>query len=104
MIKEYDLARSNDYEEYRRERKMRVMEAEVRRELDRRRRRRRRRKNKLKNRESRKKSGEERKKKEKKRKGSESKVAAGESLSVCLITKMPLKIELWKLKTLKMCF
>ena len=103
VIKEYDLARSNDYEEYRRERKKRVMEAEVRRELDRRRRRRRR-KNKLKNRESRKKSGEERKKKEKKRKGSESKVAAGESLSVCLITKMPLKIELWKLKTLKMCF
>ena len=103
VIKEYDLVRSNDYEEYRRERKMRVMEAEVRRELDRRRRRRRR-KNKLKNRESRKKSGEERMKKEKKRKESELKVAAGESLSVCLITEMPLKIELWKLKTPKMCF
>ena len=66
--------------------------------------RRRRRKNKLKNRESRKKSGEERMKKEKKRKESELKVAAGESLSVCLITEMPLKIELWKLKTPKKVF
>ena len=26
------------------------------------------------------------------------------SLHVCLITKMPLKTELWKLKTAKMCF
>ena len=26
------------------------------------------------------------------------------SLRVCLITEMPLKIELWKLKTPKMCF
>ena len=36
-----------------------------------------------------------------------SKVAADPdngSLHVCLITKMPLKIELWKLKTAKMCF
>ena len=36
-----------------------------------------------------------------------SKVAADRnngSLYVCLITKMPLKIELWKLKTAKMCF
>ena len=26
------------------------------------------------------------------------------SLNVCLITKMPLKTELWKMKTAKMCF
>ena len=26
------------------------------------------------------------------------------SLNACLITKMPLKTELWKLKTAKMCF
>ena len=26
------------------------------------------------------------------------------SLHVCLITKMPLSYELWKLKTVKMCF
>ena len=26
------------------------------------------------------------------------------SLHVCLITKIPLKTELWKLKTAKMCF
>ena len=37
VIEEYDPVRSNDYEEYRRERKKRVMEAEVRRELDQRR-------------------------------------------------------------------
>ena len=37
VIEEYDPARPNDYEEYRRERKKRAMEAEVRRELDRRR-------------------------------------------------------------------
>ena len=66
--------------------------------------RRRRRKNKLKNRESRKKSGEERMKKEKKRKESELKVAAGESLSVCLITEMPLKIEYGNWKHLKCVF
>ena len=41
---------------------------------------------------------------EEKKKESESKVAAGGSLGVCLITEMPLKIELWKLKTPKMCF
>ena len=39
-----------------------------------------------------------------KKKESESKVAVGGSLGVCLITEMPLKIELWKLKTPKMCF
>ena len=39
-----------------------------------------------------------------KKKESESKVAACGSLGVCLIMEMPLKIELWKLKTPKMCF
>ena len=34
VIEEYDLARPNDYEEYRRERKKRVMEVEVWRELE----------------------------------------------------------------------
>ena len=42
-------------------------------------------------------------KKEKKNE-SESKVAAGGSLGVCIITKMPLKTELWKLKTHFKCF
>lgn len=37
VLEEYDPARPNDYEEYRRERKKKAMEAEVRRELDRRR-------------------------------------------------------------------
>ena len=41
------------------------------------------------------------KKKKEKKNESESKVAAGGSLGVCIITKMPLKTELWKLKTLK---
>ena len=41
---------------------------------------------------------------EKKKKKRESKVAAGGSLGVVLFKKMPLKIELWKLKTTKMCF
>ena len=54
----------------------------------------------MKNRERKRKFGEERKKK----KESESKVAAGGSLSVCLITKMSLKTEFWKLKTPIMCF
>ena len=35
VIKEYDSARPNDYEEYKRERKKRVMEVEVWKELDR---------------------------------------------------------------------
>ena len=43
------------------------------------------------------------KKKEKKRE-SESKVEAGGSLSVCLVTKMTLKTKLWKLKAPKMRF
>ena len=49
---------------------------------------------------------EERKveKKEKRKKESESKVAAGGFLAVCLIIEMLLKTELWKLKTPKMCF
>ena len=50
---------------------------------------------------------EQRKKKEKwrkKKRESESKVVTSGSLGVCLITEMPLKIKLWKLKTLKMCF
>ena len=47
---------------------------------------------------------EKRKKKKKKKKESESKVAASGSLGVCLITEMPLKTELWKLKIPKMCF
>lgn len=38
MIEEYDPARPNDYEEYRREKKKRAMEAEMKRELDKRRR------------------------------------------------------------------
>ncbi|XVF23123.1 hypothetical protein REPUB_Repub13aG0010600 [Reevesia pubescens] len=38
VMEEYDPARPNDYEEYRRERKMKAMEEEMRRELDRRRR------------------------------------------------------------------
>ena len=58
----------------------------------------------MKNRERRKKSGEERKKKKEKKKESESKVAADGSLGVCLIIKMPLETEFWKLKTCKMCF
>ncbi|XP_009344402.2 DNA-damage-repair/toleration protein DRT111, chloroplastic [Pyrus x bretschneideri] len=37
VLEEYDPARPNDYEEYRRERKKKAMEAEMRRELDRRR-------------------------------------------------------------------
>ena len=37
VIEEYNPVRPNDYEEYRRERKKRAMEAKVRRELDRRR-------------------------------------------------------------------
>ncbi|KAL5977132.1 hypothetical protein ACLOJK_021474 [Asimina triloba] len=37
VIEEYDPARPNDYEEYRRERKRRAMEAEMKRELERRR-------------------------------------------------------------------
>ncbi|KAG7959690.1 hypothetical protein I3843_10G082900 [Carya illinoinensis] len=37
VIEEYDPARPNDYEEYRREKKRKAMEAEVRRELERRR-------------------------------------------------------------------
>ena len=41
--------------------------------------------------------------KEKKKK-SESKVVAGGFLGVCLIMKIPLKTELLKLKTPKMCF
>ena len=45
----------------------------------------------------------EKKKKEKKNE-SKSKVMAGRSLGVCLITKISLKTELWKLKTPKMCF
>ena len=40
----------------------------------------------------------------KKKKKSKSKVAASGSLGICLIMKMPLKTELWKLKTAKMCF
>ena len=47
-----------------------------------------------------KKSGEERKKKWSK---GAADLTSG-SLNVCLITKMPLKTELWKLKTAKMCF
>ena len=43
------------------------------------------------------------KKKEKKRE-SKSKVTTGGSFSVCLITKMPLKTKLWKLKAPKMRF
>ena len=38
------------------------------------------------------------------KKKSESKVAAGGSLYVCLITEMSLKTELWKLKTVKISF
>ena len=45
---------------------------------------------------------EERKRKEKKE--SESKVATSGSLGLCLITEIPLKTELLKLKTSKMCF
>ena len=44
------------------------------------------------------------KKKKEKKRDSESKVAAGGSLSVCLIMKMPLKTKLWKLKVPKMRF
>ena len=44
------------------------------------------------------------KRKKKKKKESESKVAASGSLGVCLITKIPLKTELWKLKIPKICF
>ena len=46
----------------------------------------------------------ERPNRRKKKKERESKVAAGGSLGVVLFKKMPLKIELWKLKTTKMCF
>ena len=45
-------------------------------------------------------SGEERKKKWSK--GATN--LTSESLHVCLITKIPLKTELWKLKIAKMCF
>ena len=40
----------------------------------------------------------------KKKKKSRSKVAAEWVPHVCLITKMPLSYELWKLKTAKSCF
>ena len=41
----------------------------------------------------------------KKKKGSKGAVdLTSGSLYVCLITKMPLKTELWKLKTVKTCF
>ena len=43
-------------------------------------------------------------KKKKKKKESESKVVASGSFGVCLIMEIPLKTELWKLKTPKMCF
>ena len=56
-------------------------------------------KNELKNKERRKKSGKEGKERER-----ESKVVVGGSLSVCLIMKMSLETEFWKLKTPKMCF
>ena len=41
---------------------------------------------------------------EKKKKESKVKRCSCGSLHVCLITKMPLSYELWKLKTAKMCF
>ena len=42
---------------------------------------------------------------EKKKKGSKVAVDLDSgSLHMCLITKMPLKTKLWKLKTAKMCF
>ena len=47
---------------------------------------------------------EERKVGEKRERERESKVATGGSLGVVLFTEMPLKTELWKLKTVKMCF
>ena len=66
VIKEYDAAKPNDYEEYKRERKKRAMEAEVWKELDR----------------------QWQKEKEKEqtegKKKKVSKVAAGGSLSVCV--------------------
>ena len=58
-----------------------------------------RKKNELKNKERRKKSGKEGKERER-----ESKVVVGGSLSVCLIMKISLETEFWKLKTPKMCF
>ena len=39
-----------------------------------------------------------------KKKESKVKSYGCKSLHVCLITKMPLSYELWKLKTVKMCF
>ena len=45
--------------------------------------------------------GEERKKKKEE---SNVKSYGCGSFHVCLITKMPLSYELWKLKTIKMCF
>ena len=41
---------------------------------------------------------------EKKKEESKVKSCGCGSLHVCLITKMPLSYELWKLKTAKMCF
>ena len=41
---------------------------------------------------------------EREKKSSWSKVAIKWVPHVCLITKMPLSYELWKLKTAKMCF
>ena len=49
-----------------------------------------------------KKKKEKRKRKEKKE--SESKVATSGSFGLCLITEIPLKTELLKLRTPKMCF
>ena len=42
--------------------------------------------------------------KKKRERERESKVATSGSLGVVLFTEMPLKTELWKLKTVKMCF
>ena len=44
------------------------------------------------------------KKKRERERERESKVATSGSLGVVLFTEMPLKTELWKLKTVKMCF
>ena len=51
-----------------------------------------------------KKKNECRRRKELKKKESKVKSYGCESLYVCLITKMSLNYELWKLKTVKMCF